>query len=225
MIGDIVLARLLLALGIVAGLPFLGGRAQAQEFSADLVSTNAAGQPDGHSGKIFVSNRHVRIETPDLPDGFLFVDGDHDATYFVRPAQRVFMDAKQSSRLTQLFVPVDPHDPCRQWQAMARIAGAADGGGRWRCERVGQEAPGEGDTIEYLAISPQDQRSHGWIDPRLKFLIRLQAEDGTAIDLENIRQGQQPSSLFEIPAGYHKFDPLRLIERIKQSDVWVEPPQ
>jgi hypothetical protein len=59
----------------------------------------------------------------------------------------------------------------------------------------------------------------------LKFPIRFQSEDGSAITLENIRQGEQPATLFEISADYRKFDPLGLIERIKQSDVWVDPPQ
>lgn len=225
MMGGVTAARLFLALGVIAGLAAAGDRAQAQEFSADLVSVNPAGQLDGRGGRIFVSNRQVRIETPDLPGGFLLIDGDHDAAYFVRPAQHVFMDAKQSSLLTQIFVPVDPNDPCRQWQAMAGIAGAIDDGGQWRCERVEKDRVEEGDTLEYLAISPQGRRSRGWIDPRLRFVIRLQAEDGSAIDLENIRPGPQPPSLFEIPADYRKFDPQHLIEQIKKSDVWVEPPQ
>jgi hypothetical protein len=35
----------------------------------------------------------------------------------------------------------------------------------------------------------------------------------------------QPSNLFELPQDYHKFDPMQLIEQIKKSDVWVEPPR
>ncbi len=53
------------------------------------------------------SDDKVRIETPELADGFFLVDGAKPAAYFVRPAARVFMDARQSSRLTQIFVPVD----------------------------------------------------------------------------------------------------------------------
>ena len=49
--------------------------------------------------------------------------------------------------------------------------------------------------------------------------------DGTAVDLKNIQEQPQPASLFEIPPGYRKFDPKALLERIKQSDVWVDPQQ
>jgi hypothetical protein len=50
--------------------------------------------------------------------------------------------------------------------------------------------------------------------------------DGTTIAVENIHEEPQPAHLFEIPPGFHKFDPQALIKRIKQSDVWVdETPQ
>jgi hypothetical protein len=35
----------------------------------------------------------------------------------------------------------------------------------------------------------------------------------------------RPAALFAISADYRKFDPLRLIERLEQSDVRVEPPK
>ena len=86
--------------------------------SADIVSTNADGQPAGSPGKVYVSNDKVRIETPDVASGFFIVDGATNAAFFVRPSQRVFMDAKQSSPLTQILVPLDPEDLAkngRQW--------------------------------------------------------------------------------------------------------------
>jgi hypothetical protein len=211
--------------GGMAGLLAISGvvTAQAQQFSADLVHRDTGGAAAVKTGKLNVSNGRVRMETPDLPTGFFIVRGDANAAYFVRPAQRTFMDAKQSSQLTQVLVPVDSDNPCRQWQAMAKIAGAADQGEEWRCERVGHDAIDGRDTIMYRAISPRNRRYFGWIDPRFNFLVRLEAEDGTVIDLVNIEEAPQPESLFEVPAGYRKFDPQQLIDRLKQSDVWVEP--
>jgi hypothetical protein len=46
-------------------------------------------------------------------------------------------------------------------------------------------------------------------------------EDGSTITAENVRDGPQPAQLFEIPSAFRKFDPESLIQRIKQSDVWV----
>jgi hypothetical protein len=59
----------------------------------------------------------------------------------------------------------------------------------------------------------------------LEFPIKLRAADRTTITLEHIRIGAQPADLFSVPAGYRKWDPRELIERIKQSDVWAAPPQ
>ena len=62
----------------------------------------------------------------------------------------------------------------------------------------------------------------GWIDPKLKFPLRIRLEDGTSISVENIREEPQPAGLFAIPSNFGKFDPQALLKRIKQSDVWVE---
>jgi hypothetical protein len=194
--------------------------AQAQQFSADLVTTRGDGAAAVPAGKLRVFNDKVRLEAPELADGFFLIDGARPTAYFVRPAARVFMDARQSSRLTRIFVQVDPSDPCPQWQAMARLAGAADQGD-WRCERAGEGAIGGRSTTAYRAVSAPGRELFGWIDAVRKFPLRIKTEDGAIITAENIRDEPQPAQLFEIPPAFRKFDPQLLIERIKQSDVWV----
>jgi hypothetical protein len=127
----------LILLGLVGFLAGGGASVQAQQFSADLVRNGLPGGAAASFAKLRVFNDKVRIETSDFPDGFFLIDGVSRAAYFARPGQRVFMDARQSSRLTQLFVPLDLGDPCLQWQAMAELAGATEPSDRWRCERVG----------------------------------------------------------------------------------------
>jgi hypothetical protein len=215
-----------LAVGVALGLAVLAFSAstQAQQFSADLGLTGAGGMDARPAGKLNVSNNKVRIETSDVPGGFFLVLGDADAAYFVRPAQKIFMDAKQSSQLAQVFVAVDPDDPCTGWQIMAKIAGAASQGTEWHCERIGDATVDERRTVKYRAISPRNLPYFAWIDPQLRFPVRLQSEDGTVVNLANIQEAPQPEDLFAVPAGYRKFDPQQLINVIKQSDVWVEPP-
>ncbi len=202
-------------LGIFVGLGLPGSLGAAQQFSADLVGKSA--------GKIYVSNSKVRIETSDFPGGLFLLDGNAHTAYFVKPAQRVWMDAKRSTWLTQILVPLDPDDPCKQWQAMAEIAGAADQGKQWRCHRLGPESAGGREPIKYRAISPEGISSYCLIDPQLGFAVSIAREDGVKIELANVQQGPPPSNLFEIPTNLRKFDPHQLIDRIKQSDVWVEP--
>jgi hypothetical protein len=98
----------------------------------------------------------------------------------------------------------------------------------WRCERAdrdthGGDAPGGESVVKYRITSPLNRRYFGWISPRLRFLVRLEAEDGGTTELVNLQETAQPDRLFEIPPGFAKFDPKHLIERIKKSDAWVEP--
>jgi hypothetical protein len=209
-----------LSLLAVAGV-LLGGRtsALAQQFSADLVVAQGegAGAP---AGKLRVFDDKVRIETPEFTDGFFLIDGAKSAAIFVRPPTRVFMDARQSSQLTRLFVQVDPEDPCRQWQSMAKQAGVADQGD-WRCERLGEETIDGHVAAAYRAVSAPGKELFGWIDPVRKFPVQIRTEDGAVITARNVRDEPQPAQLFEVPSGFRKFDPRAVIQRIKQSDVWV----
>jgi hypothetical protein len=214
-----------LALGVALWLSLSGVAAPAQQFSADLLRTEPGGAKPHLSGKLNVSNDKVRIETSDVAAGYFLVVGNADVAYFLRPSAKIFMDAKQSSLLTQLFVVVDPEDPCRQWQAAARIAGAADRSAEWHCERTGDDTIDGRPTIKYGAVSPQGRQYFSWIDPLLRFPVRVRTEDRVVMDLVNIQEAPQPESLFAVPVDYRKFDPQQLIDRIKQSDVWVEPPE
>jgi hypothetical protein len=191
----------------------------AAEFSADIVSRDAAGVRSGAGGKIYVAGGKVRIETPEAAAGYFLIDGT--AAFFVRPAQQVFMDARQSSRLTRIFIPVDPNDPCPQWQAAAKNAGVADS--EWHCELIGAAVLDGRATTECRVTFAQDV-SRRWIDASIGFPIRVQMDDGTSFTLENIRVAAQSADLFAIPSSYRKLDPRALIERIKHSDVWVEAP-
>lgn len=51
------------------------------------------------------------------------------------------------------------------------------------------------------------QRSTQWYDPVLKLAIREEFPGGFVRELINIREGEPPSSLFSIPAGYQKVTP------------------
>ncbi len=193
---------------------------------------DAGGAATGGTGRLFFSNGRVRIETSNIPTGYFLVDGAAATALFVRPAQQVFMDARQSSRLTQIFLPVNPTDPCSQWQAATGNAGVPNTGGEWLCKRI-DNAPGDGHdtTVQYTVVSPStgvspsQESTQRWIDTTLNFPVKLRHSDGTVLALEHIRLEAQPPGLFTLPPSYRKSDPQALIERIKQSDVWVEPPK
>ena len=220
-------ARAWLAAAICVGF-LVGGAlpAKAQEFSAGLVTIrdNNNDNYKVSAGRIWVREARVRIETPELPNAFFLVDVAQPSAYFVRPAMRTYMDARQSSLLTRLFVPVDQNDPCRRWQAMAELAGIA-GQGDWHCERSGEETIDDRNTLVFRASFGSGRTLVGWIDPSRGFPLRIRTEEGVVIGLETIRDEAQPASLFELPSNLKKFSPEALIEQIKQSDVWVSEPK
>jgi len=197
--------------------------ALAVEFSADLVWTPAGAAPVP-AGRLMVRDGHVRIETPELPDGFFLIDGSKPTAYFVRPAIRIYMDARQSSRLTSWFVPIDADGPCRQWQAMARLAGETHPDDM-RCERVGEDVVDGRRLIAYRVIIDTSERFVGWIDPIYRFPLRIRTKDGDIVSAENILGIPQPAALLLLPPEFRKFDPETLIRQVKQSDAWVAPPE
>jgi len=126
--------------------------ARAQQFSADIVVEREGGRTP--AGRVFVLEGKTRIETPELADGFFLVDRARQTAYFVRRSGRVYMDARQSSPLTRLLVPVDPVYPCRQWQAMADLAPVAvvvEHDGHEHAERDQAEA-------EHVALAAAEHR-------------------------------------------------------------------
>jgi hypothetical protein len=193
----------------------------AQSFSADIVRVDRVGER-GMPAKLRAADHKTRIEVPDAADGFFISDTETRTALYVRSAQRIYLDARQSTPLTQIFVWVDPHDPCRQWQAAAKTAGLPDTA-EWRCEPIGSTTLNRREVVEYRVSMPGRPASHGWIDTALGFPVKWQAPDGQVFLVENMLFQAQPANLFDIPPDYRKLDPQALIERIKHSDVWADP--
>jgi hypothetical protein len=208
-----------------ACLVFAAGAAAAQEFSATVATTSETGEAAATPGRVLVTDGKVHLELPDFPDGHFLFDPSAHIAYFVRPARRVFMEARQSSPLAPILVVVDPDNPCPRWQTVALITGLGGEAQFWQCRRLEAARIGAHDTVRYQAIAPDARSYDVWIDQTLHFPIRVRATVGAVVDITDIVEAPQPPSAFEIPAGFTKFDPQGLIDRIKQSDVWVEQPQ
>ena len=170
---------------------------QPPEFSADIVTHNAAGAVLNAGARLYVTRDKVRIETPEAAAGFFLVDAQSTKALFVRPAQHVVVDARRSTRLTQLFLPVDPNHPCERWQTAAKNAAAPGSDNDWRCERVSA-----GHIVGYIVGSTPENSTQRWIDPELSFPVKVRTAEGTTLQLEHIKKEPQPAALFVVPAGY-----------------------
>ena len=188
------------------------------------MSLDSSGAPLGPNARLRATSHKTRIELPGAADGFFISDTDAGTALFVRSAQRLYLDARQSTPLTRIFVRVDPRDPCRQWEAAAVTAGVV-GTTEWRCEPIERAIVNQRPVIEYRVSMPDGQSSYGWVDSMIGFPVKWRAADGNLFVLENILLDTQPASLFSIPPDYRKLDPQALLERIKHSDVWADTPK
>jgi hypothetical protein len=198
---------------------------EPQSFSAEIVSLDSDGTLLAATAKLYAANHKARIEMAGTANSFFISDADAGTTLVVRPEQRLYLDARQSTPLTQIFVWVDPRHPCRQWQAAAATAGVPSARD-WHCEPVEHAIVNQREIIEYSVVVASDQQmSHGWVDAELSFPVKWQAADGRVFVVENILLKTQPANLFSIPPDYRKLDPQALLERIKRSDVWADSPK
>ena len=193
--------------------------AQTPDFSAEIVTHDASGAVIEAAARLYVSRGKVRIDPPGSAADYFLVDTKSTNALFVRPAQHIYMDARQSSRLTQLFLPSDPNRPCDLWQIAAKHAGTQGVQDKWSCERVSA-----GRNVGYIVGSTPENSTQRWIDPELSFPVKVRTADGTTLELQHIKREPQPADLFVVPPGYQKTAPRTPNRRMKPGGgLWVTP--
>ncbi len=191
----------------------------AQQFSADMMTTTGNGGSGPVRQKVFVSNGKMRFEGSG-GHGVVITDAAAQTAVILMPAQKMYMDAPPATgRMMPLLMTLDPNNPCPQFQAMARQW--QKDGGEWSCKRLGAEKVGDRNTVKYEAVSPKGEHHFAWIDPKLRFIVKTEGEQGRGMELTNIKEAPQPASLFEIPADYQKMD---MSEMMKKMRPGAKPP-
>jgi hypothetical protein len=195
-----------------AGLGFGVGSATAQQFSADMVGGPSSGREGGPS-KIYVSNTKMRFEGRGRSEGAMIVDQAAGSVVVLMPGQKMYMDMSQGAgeQTSRIFHTINPNDACPQMQEVLKRVRKEENA-TWTCRRVGQETVNGRSAIKYEASSSTGERGNFWVDPQLKFLIKADGTKG-GMELQNIKEGPQPASLFEIPADYHKFDMQQMMQQ------------
>jgi hypothetical protein len=121
--------------------------------------------------------------------------------------QHMYMDSlpgmMKTPVITQFWHVQDVNDACPQWK---RIAEQYKTDKNWgSCSKVGNEEVNGRSTVKYEGVSNKGEKTYYWIDTKLKCGIKAESSSGT-FELRNIKEAAQPASLFEVPAGYTKFD-------------------
>ena len=180
----------------------------AQQFSADMVDLRPEGRPN--KTKIYVNNDKVRLESQSAEGGDVVAmiwDEANKTRYMLMPSRHMYMDYSPvmaaKMPMYMFWHPSDINNACPEWQKMMEQMKNAD---KWgTCRKVGSDTVNGRSTVKYEGTNSEGKSGQIWIDSKLRWLSKVQSDDG-GMELRNIQEGSQPSSLFEVPAGYQKLD-------------------
>jgi len=171
------------------------------EFSADVFDN----QKQASQSKIYFAKDKVRFESADKDPrrgGALIMNLATQTSTVIMDQQHMYMEMPAqmaSQRMAYNFFRTgDVESACSDWAQLPANKGGT-------CHKVGSETVNGRSTVKYEGTNAKGGSTTFWIDPKLRFPVKWQAGNNGG-ELRNIQEGSQPSSLFEIPAGYKKFE-------------------
>ena len=171
------------------------------DFSADVFDNR---QPDSPKAKIYAGKEKIRFESKEKdPRGggaFIMNMATHTSVV-VMDQQHMYMEMPMqmaAQRNPYFFRAEDVDDVCADWLKLEWNKGGS-------CHKVGSETVNGRSAVKFEGTNSKGEAGTVWMDPKLRFPVKWQGKNGGG-ELRNIQQTSQPSSLFEIPSGYKKFD-------------------
>lgn len=173
------------------------------EFSAEVYDKQKTDNPQA---KVYFGKDKIRFETAkkDPRGGGAFIMNLTSQTgTVVMDQQHMYMElpVQMSSQRNayHFFRTGDVDNACSDWLAQSWNRGGT-------CHKVGSETVNGRSCVRYDGTNARGESGSVWLDPKLRFPVKWEGKNGNGGELHNIQEGSQPSSLFEIPADYKKFD-------------------
>jgi hypothetical protein len=187
----------------------------AQDFSADVI--NAKGS--GGIRKVYSTKDKVRYEIEGqnqaMGPSAVIVDEAQSKWLVLLSERHMFLDSwptmMQKPLIAQYWHVSDVNDACPQWKKLAEQTGTSKNWGS--CTKFGSDTVGGRSTVKYEGVSSKGDKNNIWVDTKLHCVIKMDGVSGGSIELTHIKEGAQPAGLFEIPAGYTKFDMASMMQR------------
>jgi len=160
------------------------------EFSADLVMSEGG---DEETGKVFIKGKLQRME--------LMEDGELSAINISRPDKGVnwnlMPDEKMYMEMSLAEIGYEDIESLESKSKMTVLGNETVNG--YKCEKRRYESD---DKAEDPVIV--------WFSPKLGYPVKIQTlaykgEGDMVMEYKNIKPGNVPDSMFEIPKGYQKF--------------------
>jgi hypothetical protein len=168
------------------------------QFSADMLITGMRGPGGSATGKLYYGSMRVRIDMEAAGhQSEMITDLQSKTTYMVMPQQRMYMEQKISDmpgrRGAPDWKPYDPNNPCASREGTT-------------CKKEGSESVNGRMCDKWLITDKNGRTDTVWIDQKNHIPIKTVSADGTTVELKNIKEETQSSSLFDVPSGYTKMD-------------------
>ena len=177
------------------------------EFSGEMFDAQK-----GSNGKVYFSKDKVRFESANKDPrsgGVAIINLATQTVTVLMNQQHMYMEMTPqmaSQRMTYNFFRTgDVEAACSDWMQLHQNQGGS-------CHKVGSETVNGRSTVKYEVANAKGETGNVWLDPKLRFPVKWEGKNGNW-ELRNIQEGSQPASLFEVPAGYTKFDMGGMMQR------------
>ena len=180
------------------------GTALAQsEFSADIVDHSA--RDNQHTTKVYFGKDKMRFDSigeSNRGSGAVIMDMSTESYIVLMPQQHMYMEmpasAMENRGMFSFFKSGDVDNACGDWLKLATNKGGT-------CHKDGSETVNGRSTVKYEGTNAKGESSTVWLDSKVRFPIKWDGKNGGG-ELQNIQEGSQPASLFQVPASYTKMD-------------------
>ena len=174
-----------------------------EDFSADIVNNKENGNQS--NAKIYVTKDKWRIEglgQGRMSGGAFITNLSTHMSDVLMPERKMYMEFPQGQgpngqRLWSLYSARDVNDACVEWLKLSYNQGGT-------CHKDGNETVNGRSTVKYTGTNSKGETGSVWLDKKIAFPIKWEGKNGGG-ELQNIKEGSQPASLFEIPSDYQKF--------------------
>ncbi len=168
---------------------FWGGK--ITKFTADQVMIDAKGKVR-HEGKIYMTPNKMRVEgtSPNGKGSLVWIyRRDKKIAWYLNPEKKLYMekplDEKEMERTAKKFVD----------SKNEKILGTEYING-YKCTKKEVDT-----TVNYMGYK-RTSKSIAWISTKLGMPIRTQSQDGSIMELRNIKEHSPSAKYFEVPENY-----------------------
>jgi hypothetical protein len=200
----------LLFFSFMALLGFPQEQKPAPQFSADVRVWNKRDSV-AHM-KIFVGSKKARLNRQHDLSGYhsvqsLIIDSEARSVFLLVPEKKSYVEstelAADLSHGASIFRPSDPSNPCAEWIELVRKHFQVE----LRCRKIRDEILNGRPTENWQgSATPEGGWGDLWYDPQLRFVVKLRSYPKRAnlegYDLEEIKEGPQADTLFDLPGDY-----------------------